>query len=846
MKSRSNLFLLAVVVLTGLSIWGYLKKDFAKGIDIQGGIRLVYSVEQTEESIEKGRSLDQDRASTIRTLLRRTSDIGVVESAVYSKGIDQIVVELPGYTDIEEAKKLMGSTARLYCYFATNITTYETNGATRRTRRYRTGDEDLIQGMPVVWFTKTVGGGDPIKYGDPEYQRILDDWVLILEGSDLSDARPRIRGDGSVVPEFFFSTEGARKMEAWSRSVLNQHENLAFVIDGRVLSIAPVQENVILTDGAFIEGQFDPAAVKRLTTLLREGALDVELNQESEQTIDASIGAGALDQIVVAGGVSFGLICLFLIFYYSVPGFIAAIAMCLYGLFTLTALKWLGATFSLAAIAAFVLSVGMAVDANVLVFERIKEELRAGRQLMTAVDLGFKRALSAIVDSNACTLLTCLVLFWLGTGPVKGFATTLIWGVLISFFTAFTVTRSLLTGWIKTKMGSDPKYFALQRNWFGEKMEEAAEGKPINILGGTKKWFTISIVLILSGMAFVVAGGIKPNVEFGGGYEGIYRLTDSNTTRSDISDSLLGNGIEKFNVKLGDAGQGEETFRVAYITVPTDVNLQPDDTDSLRAPLAEAAGLSDENASFTAIGPTIQREMIQNAILGIIIAIGLIILYIAIRFGVALGGMKNGIKFGLSAIAALMHDALFVVGVAGFVGMMMGWEISALFITAMLTVIGFSVHDSIVIFDRIRENLRRPHRNETFEHLVNKSITQSVARSINTSVTAFVPLVILVIWGTTVPEIKFMCVTMAAGIAVGTYSSIFNASPILWLWNKATMRRHGEQAGLMLEAQREAKLRAQIALDTDTRAYRDEEGQTYGQIKRRKSAAEEASRDIDD
>lgn len=502
----------------------------------------------------------------------------------------------------------------------------------------------------------------------------------------------------------------------------------------------------------------------------------------------------------------------------------------------------------MAAIAGVILSLGMAVDANILVFERIKEELRAGRSVAAAAELGFKRALSAIIDSNACTILTSFVLYVLGTGPVRGFATTLIWGVLISFFTAITVTRALLLLSIKIGIASQPKHYALKRNWFGEKLEASADTTPMNIIGRSKLWFGISAVLILVGFAFVAVGGIKPNVEFAGGAEGIYRVTDQNATLGSIRSTLARNGLEEANVKLGSAtdpqtGQG---FRVAYITVPADAKVSADSTEA-KQQIATAAGLvADEKSSFTKVGPTIQKETVTNAYLGVIISTLLIIFYIALRFGVALGGMKNGIKFGMSAVFAMLHDALFVVGMAGLMGFFMGWEISALFITAMLTVIGFSVHDTIVIFDRIRENLRRPHKGETFQHLVDKSVTQSIARSLNTSGTAFVTLLILVFVGTSAPEIRFMCLTMASGIAVGTYSSIFNASPILYLWNKATVKRHGEQADLMEEAQREMKLKAKIAMDTDSsRVYRDDAGQTYGQVKRKASAKEKGTHEID-
>jgi SecD/SecF fusion protein len=850
LQSRSNLFLVIVLALTALSVVGYIKKDYPFGIDIKGGIRLVYSVEQTPESKTAGNTLEHDRNVAIRTLTRRaTSGIGVVESNVQAKGMNQIVIEIPGYTNIAEARSMIGSTARLQGFHGKNLSTI------KRMRKYSVKvQEVVVKGMPIVHFVENFGAKRTITHEMPEYKQIIAEWGdPIIQGSDLKNAGPLTMPNGNIVPEFTFSGEGAEKMRRWSQSVLGQSEYLVFVIDGIVLSAAPLKEDAVLSDQAFIDGQFEPAAVTRLTTLLREGALEVILKPESEQRIDASIGTGALDKIVFAGAASFALICVFLIAYYAVPGVVAALAMILYALFTLTALKWLNATFSLAAIAAFILSLGMAVDANILVFERIKEELKSGRNVLTAAELGFKRALSAIVDSNACTILTSLVLYMLGTGAVKGFATTLIWGVLISFFTAITVTRALLMIAIKLKIADQPKHYALGRSWFGEALEAKADTEPINILGRTKTWFAISLVLIAIGGVFVAMSGIKPNVEFGGGYEGIYRISDQSATVASLRESLHGAGFEKANVKLGSAEANGQEVRVAYVTMPSgtidfpeglDVNGQ---NDFAKAKIAEVTGLvNDETASFTSVGPTIQKETVNNAILAVVISTGLIMFYIALRFGFALGGFKNGIKFGVSAIIAMLHDGVFVVGMAGIMGYLMGWEISALFLTAMLTVIGFSVHDTIVIFDRIRENLRRPHKGETFEHLVNRSITQSIARSLNTSMTAFVTLLILVFFGTTVPEIKFMCLTMAAGIAVGTYSSIFNASPILWMWNNASIKAHGEQADLMLEAQREAKLRAKIALETDDKVYKDDAGAAYGQVKRKQSAKEKATHDIDE
>jgi SecD/SecF fusion protein len=252
------------------------------------------------------------------------------------------------------------------------------------------------------------------------------------------------------------------------------------------------------------------------------------------------------------------------------------------------------------------------------------------------------------------------------------------------------------------------------------------------------------------------------------------------------------------------------------VTVPAKGAAAASDGQELNAEakdkLAAALGTTTEGASFSSVGPTVQRETWEGAIKMVVYSTILIVLYLTIRFGIAVGGLKNGIKFGGSSVVALLHDVVFVVGLSAIVGLALNWEISALFLTSMLTVIGFSVHDTIVVFDRIRENLQKTSGNENLETIVDRSVTQTVARSINTSMMTIVQLGILIAIGTPTPDLKFMCVTMLAGIIIGTYSSIFNASPILYIWDKMTMKRKGEGAGLVAEAEREAKLRAQQAL----------------------------------
>jgi SecD/SecF fusion protein len=802
--------------------------DYKYGLDVSGGVR--FTMQMDTSKLPASESIAQVRERMLHILTNRAGGLlGVTEPSVQSKGEDQFIIELPGETNVERARQTLSTTASIKLYHALNVVT-----DSKTFRRYEPNNE-VSRSEPVVTFHDKTLNKD-IKPGDPEYLDMIKEWKLILEGDDLARADFQPGPGNGYQPTMTFSSDGARKLREWTTQFKNTGEMIAFVLDNRVLSINRVENNTVLSDHAFINGSFSGEYVRQLRDLLNAGALPVDLHELSVQTVDPTIGKGALHVMVMAGIASFAIIGVYLIAYYMMPGFIALVALILYTLFTLTALKLINATFSLAAIAGFILSVGMAVDANILVFERVKEELRSGRSLLAAVELGFKRALPAIVDSNACTILTSLVLANLGTGPVKGFAITLIIGVAISLFTAVTVTRSLLL----LIMGSGslkPESFGLKRQWFG-KFESGTthEGEPLHIVSKAGKWFLISGITVLVTLPFFFIGGFKPSVEFMGGYEAQFKV-GNDVNGGQILGNLERNGINGGNVKFSVGGG----TRIASVTVPATpkIGTGPDAPNKV----AEFAGLPPESRiDYTYVGPTVQAETIKNAALGVAISIMLIVVYLAFRFGVALGGFIPGLRFGFSAVGALVHDILVVIGLAAVMGYFMGWEVSALFLTAMLTIIGFSVHDTIVIFDRIRENLRKPLRGETFEHLINRSVTQSFARSINTSLTVLVTLGILFLFGTTTPELKLFVFAMFVGILSGTYSSIYNAAPILYLWDKLVEKNKGHEATFMgMAAHEAARLRAAqltVATASEERTVKDSSGRTYGQIKRRSGVAE--------
>lgn len=798
-KSQGYLFLLVVLGLAGLSAWGFLAKKPQFGLDIKGGVRIEYRMKSEELSPAERENFQMIR-SNMQTILgnRVGSALGVVEGSVVPKGEESFVVEIPGFKDADKARQILSTTASIEMYHAKTVVTDKPLG---QLRTYVPGLDRGEGGRPAVSFSFRTGDRKAIEPGTPEYAQMIKSWELILKGSELQDAYPIAQGN-SVIPGLKFNADGARKMEQWSRRYLNQGEMLASVLDGVVLNIAPLADGAIIKDQAEIRGQFEAAYVRQLSDLLKAGSLPVGLEEQSVETVDPTIGEKSLDAIYFAGAISFAVIVIFLIVYYAFPGVVALIALVLYVLFTLTALKLIDATFSLAAIAGFILSIGVAVDANILVFERVKEEIREGRPLIRAVELGFKRALPSIIDSNTCTIITSMVLVNFGTGPVKGFATTLILGVAISFFTAVAVTRSLLVFLVSQGFGNSPKAFALGRNWFGESFETNALEKPLPIMQKTRKWFLISLITILPGAFFIFPmQGLKANVEFTGGYRVTVQLPQGSQIKpNEILSKLETAGYKGSNVSFSTAGG----VRYASMTVPA--ATEKVDTGKEDAIAAAAGFKSEDIRNHARVGASVQKETVRNAVLGVILSSLGIMLYLGIRFGIALGGIRNGIRFGLSAIGAMVHDVLVVVGIAAIMGYFAGWEISALFITAMLTVIGFSVHDTVVVFDRVRENLRKKNLGgATFEHICNVSVSQSYARSINTSLMVIITLGVLMLFGTPTIDLKFFCLAMLVGIVSGTYSSIYNATPILYLWDKAVIRRRGEEAGLVAEAKAAAE-----------------------------------------
>ena len=611
----------------------------------------------------------------------------------------------------------------------------------------------------------------------------------ILTGADLEPSSSAHLGqDGAPTVSQVFNSKGTAAFADFTTQ--NTGKILGIVLDDAVLS-APVIRQPILDGQGEISGGFSTLnEAQSLSNLLNAGALPIPLEQVQTQSIEASLGVGAVTKSLIAGGVGLALVLLFMLAYYRLPGLLADIALLIYALFTLAIFKgglnWLFpglvVTLTLPGIAGFILSIGMAVDANILIFERLKEELRDGKALRPAIDSAFKRAFTAIRDSNICTCITCIVLLSLGTASVRGFALTLLIGVLVSLFSAITVTRTLLYLLVDVFPGlaKNPALFGLGVNSLvGQTLGDATH-KGLNIIGRRKLFYGLSLAIIVPGLIFLALGGLKPSIEFTGGTQIQVKYANA-VSQADVQKAVAAQGFKDDTIQMADGGS----------TAIVSVSEQTKTASKLQSPvyqrLTTALNTLGPNTEqeFGNVGSVISKEVTSNAVQAVVIASALIVLYLALVFGI--GGFVAGLRLGTSAVFALLHDILVLLGAFAIFGYFLGWEIDSLFITAMLTVIGFSVHDTVVIFDRVRENLRHKSRGESFESLVNRSIGQTIARSINTSLTVVMTLVALVVLGG--QTTRLLNVALLIGILSGTYSSIFNAASILVDWENWLAKR---------------------------------------------------------
>jgi SecD/SecF fusion protein len=621
------------------------------------------------------------------------------------------------------------------------------------------------------------GHGDSYKFMDRETKKEVPEAEVLKEGEVIVDGRdlmPNAKQNldpstHQVVVEFQLKGDAASKFADYTRNNVGRH--LAIVLDKKIMS-APTINSPITQGRGQIEGGFQNIREARfLAQLLNAGALPVPLKEAYTSQVGATLGQDSIDRSVRAGLIGVVVVMLFMIAYYLLPGVLADIALLFYAALTFALFKILHVVLDLPGITGFILSVGMAVDANILIFERVKEEMRSGKTLHAAIDAGFTRAFTSIFDSNMTTWIVCFVLMWLGSAIIRGFALTLALGVGVSMFTAITLTRTMLHLVVNNSWARKPGLFGLNVSWLSRRYSGE---RFLKVWEHRKIYWGFSLLLMFIGLGFIVAGGLHPGIDFTGGTEMRVRFAQP-VKPEDMSADLVAIGLKDPHIQTStDPSLGDVML---IRTDPIEVAKQQPVVDALTAKGGTIL-------SKDTIGPSIAKEVTVNAFLSVVVASLAIILYLAFRF--AIGGFMNGLKYGVCAVVAQLHDVITVIGLFALMGFLRDWRIDTLFVTAALTVIGFSVHDTIVVYDRIRENLRNRQRGEAFEDVANKSITQTFDRSINTSFTVVLVLACLLFFGGSVT--KLFNVALLAGIVIGTYSSVFVASPLVVLWEKMTAK----------------------------------------------------------
>ncbi|HMR65653.1 MAG TPA: protein translocase subunit SecD [Anaerolineae bacterium] len=726
-----------------------------QGLDLKGGLQVVLEADLPAEQLQEG---SMEAARTI--VENRVNGLGVTEPLVQLQGDNRMIVELPGITDPELAIRTLRETGLLEFVDAGSMPIPE--GTVIRTsfgddRDLPTEEGAAVPEGPV--YDTVITGGD-------------------LASVSNAGINPNTR---EIEINFSLTNTGGQKFGNYTGA--NVGSFLCIVIDKAVLS-CPVVNARIDSNGTISLGSDSLEEGQALAIQLRYGSLPVPLKVVENRSVGPTLGQDSVQRSLRAGTVGIIVVLLFTIIYYRVPGFVAALALVLYGLLNLALYKLIPVTMTLPAITGFILSIGMAVDANILIFERMKEELRAGRRLKMAMELGFARSWPSIRDSAISTLITCAILFWFGSNfgasVVKGFAITLALGVVTNLFTAITVSRNLLrilfnlTG---EEIKSNPVLmgFSLQA---GSETAPGWVSGLLNIVGKRRIYYTFSAITIALGLVAMGASTVqfgtplKPSIDFTSG--SLMELQFENPVQPaqvrSIFTGFSHNGQDFQDTIVTTAEQlGQETILVRSKF------LDDEAKSAVQARIQDQLGAFTE-LRFDSVGPTIGAEVTRAGIYAVIAASIAILIFFVLAFR----SVPNPLRFGVAAVAAMLHDILVTSGIFAIFGVLFGWEVDALFLTAILTVIGYSVHDTIIVFDRVRENLPR-YRTEPFEAVANRSLLETLTRSVMTSLsTTFVVIALLIFGGATITQ--FVTIILI-GIISGTYSSIFNAVPILVSWH---------------------------------------------------------------
>lgn len=715
-KKKGILQMLLVIVVIALcgftTLVGFTKhhkgsaQNIKLGLDLAGGVSITYeAVGDTPSATE---------LEDTRNMMQKRAEVYSTESSVVTGEGGRITIDIPGVSNAEEVLKSLGKEGSLD-FVAEDDITFETEG-----------DKQIPK------YTKTVCTGKDVKT------------------AEAGTAQDEISKNKQYVVNLKFKSKGTKKFADATEEAAPEKKKIYIIYDGEVLSEPAVQSHI--TEGnAQISGSFKTyEEADELASMIRIGALPIELKEVQSQVVGAQLGLDAIQTSLLAGAIGFGLVVLFMIVFYRLPGVASSLALVLYLFLMLIVLNVLDITLTLPGIAGIILNIGMAVDANVIIFTRIKEELAKGKTVQSSIKLGFDKALSAIVDGNVTTLIAAFVLYIKGSGTIKGFATTLAIGIILSMFTALFVTRFILKAMYVLGV-DDAKYFGVEK-----------PRKTIKFVENKAKFFGISGVLVIACIVMLI---VNVNGRTGGNILN-YGLDFSGGTTFDITfnddqkiDDTLKKDIEKIFMdesKSNDVVISEVAGSNA-LSVKT-VELSEDQRNELTKTLEDKYKVEEKNIQNQNISASVSDEMRSDAVTAVIIAAICMLLYIWFRF--------KDIVFAGSAILAILHDLIFVLLIYAITKISVGNT----FIACMLTIAGYTINATIVIFDRIRENMGNKSSEEQLTTLVNESITQTLTRSINTSVTTAIMVIMLAILG--VESVRDFAIPLLAGIVIGAYSSV--------------------------------------------------------------------------
>jgi SecD/SecF fusion protein len=680
----ASIALLLVVVIIGIgpNKRGSLS-DIKLGLDLAGGVSITYEAVKENPTTE-------EMNDTVYKLQKRVENYDT-EAVVYKEGNNRINVDIPG---VEDANKIL---------------------------------EELGQ-AGALEFKDEAG-------------------KVVLDGADIQSADAAISNNNSVSKEYLvelvLTADGTKKFA--TATTANVGKTLSIYYDNKLVS-APSVKEAITGGKAYIDGQESYEEAKDLASIIRIGALPLELKEVRSNIVGAKLGAEAINTSLFAGIIGLALVIIFMTFLYRMPGFASSVALVIYVAIMLICLNIFNVTLTLPGIAGMILSIGMAVDANVIIFTRIREEITTGKTIRSSIKIGFHKALSAIIDGNISMIIVAAVLWFLGSGNVKGFAPTLIIGNIVSMFTALTVTRFIIKA--LCSIGFDKEIM------FGRQKEF----KQFPFVKHTMKFFVFSAVIITIGIVslFVNKAQIGSVLNYGLDFKGgtSTTVTFNETLPADINSQLetLVSGI--INDSEVDISQVQDSNEVIIKTKELDLAQRTEISDKL----VENYSVDPQLITTESISGTISSDMRRDAIVSIIVALACMLIYIWFRF--------KDINFAVSAIIALVHDVLIVIMVYAVTRI----SASSTFIACLLTIVGFSVNGTIIIFDRMRENIAAMRTKDSLEVMVDTSINQTISRCINTNLATFFTVLVLFLFG--VDSIKDFAGPLMAGIICGTYTSV--------------------------------------------------------------------------